>query len=70
DAAGRFDLQGIVPGDYKLISWTDAEPFAFFDPSFIKQADERGQPIRITDSSSVTITVTPIPFGEIDGRPN
>jgi hypothetical protein len=33
------------------------EPFAFFDPEFIKLAEQNGKPIRVTESSKQTITL-------------
>ena len=57
DAAGRFSMPTVVPGDYKIVAWNAMEPFAFFDPEFIKLAEQNGKPVRVTESSKQTITL-------------
>jgi hypothetical protein len=57
DAAGHFSMPTVVPGDYKIVAWNAMEPFAFFDPEFIKLAEQNGKPVRVTESSKQTITL-------------
>src|SRR5262249_31913292 len=47
DADGHFLIDAVVPGDYKLVAWDAIEPYAFFDPQLIKQAEQNGKPIRV-----------------------
>jgi len=61
DPAGHFNISGIAPGDYKLAAWEAIEPYAFFDPELIKQADDNGTRVRVTESSKQTVNVIPIP---------
>jgi hypothetical protein len=44
---GRFTLRGIVPGDYKLLAWEDAEPGAWQDPDFLSTYEDRAEKITI-----------------------
>src|SRR6185503_4555896 len=39
DSAGHFMIGNVAPGDYTLMAWEALEPFAFFDPSMIQQAE-------------------------------
>jgi hypothetical protein len=53
-----FERVGIVSReDYKIVAWNAMEPFAFFDPEFIKLAEQNGKPVRVTESSKQTITL-------------
>jgi 5-hydroxyisourate hydrolase-like protein (transthyretin family) len=58
DANGHFSIDAVVPGDYKLAAWDSIEPYAFFDPQLIKQAEQNGKPIRVAESSNQRATVT------------
>jgi hypothetical protein len=60
DSSGRFNIPAIVPGDYTLVAWESLEPFAFFDPTLIRQAESSGKVVRIGESSSQTINITAI----------
>jgi protocatechuate 3,4-dioxygenase beta subunit len=57
DAKGNFSISAITPGNYKLAAWEVIEPYGFFDPELIKQADQNGKPIRVGESSKQTATV-------------
>jgi hypothetical protein len=58
DPNGHFSLAGVAPGDYKLAAWESIEPFAFFDPELLKQADDAAKPVRVMESSKQTINVS------------
>jgi hypothetical protein len=58
DATGHFSIPAITPGNYKLAAWEVIEPYGFFDPELIKQAEQNGKPIRVAESSIQTVTVT------------
>ena len=58
DASGHFLIDSVVPGDYKLVAWDSIEPYGFFDPQLIKQAEQNGKSVRVTESSKQKITVT------------
>lgn len=59
DASGRFALSSIAPGEYTLAAWEVLEPFAFFDPNVIREAEKRGTTVRVGESSKQTINVMP-----------
>jgi hypothetical protein len=61
DPSGHFRIIGVAPGDYKLAAWDLIEPFAFFDPDLLKQADDNGKAIRVAESSMQTVNVAVIP---------
>ena len=61
DITGRFQMQGIAPGDYKLFAWENVEPGAWQAPEFIQMFESAGQRIRISEGSNETIQVTVIP---------
>jgi len=58
DAAGRFRLTGIAPGDYTLFAWSDVPNSAWLDPEFIKQYEDRGKPLHIEEGSAVNAQLT------------
>jgi hypothetical protein len=63
DPVGHFIVSNVAPGDYKLAAWEAIEPFAFFDPDLIKQADDTGKLVHVAESSKQTVNITPIPAG-------
>ena len=42
DRNGRFRLEGISPGDYKLFSWRNVEVDEWQDPEFLKVFEDKG----------------------------
>jgi hypothetical protein len=60
DAAGRFTIPSVAPGEYTLAAWETLEPYAFFDPSLIRQAEDQGKAVRVVESSTQTVNLTGI----------
>ena len=60
DQYRHFDLRGIPPGDYKLFSWVEVEAGAWEDPEFLRQFEEKGQPITLQDGDHSSVKVTAI----------
>src|SRR5262245_1445800 len=58
DSTGRFVIASIAPGEYTLAAWDAIEPYAFFDPALMVQAERQGKGIRVTESSNQTVNVT------------
>jgi protocatechuate 3,4-dioxygenase beta subunit len=54
DAMGRFHIESIPPGDYKVFSWEDVETGAWQDPDFMRAYDGRGKSIRINEGASTS----------------
>jgi hypothetical protein len=61
DAFGRFSMDGVPPGDYKLFAWEDVENGAWQDSEFIRQYEERGRPVRVSPSGSAGAELRVIP---------
>jgi hypothetical protein len=61
DAAGHFSITNITPGDYRLAAWETLEPYEFFDPARMAQAEALGKPVQVTESSSENLTLRLIP---------
>ena len=61
DQAGKFTIQGIPPGDYKIFAWEDTEPFAFTDLEVLRQYEAQAKPVTIAEQSKETIEVKIIP---------
>jgi len=55
DAAGRFHVEGVPPGDYRVFAWEHVETGAWQDPDFIRQYEDRGRPLRINESGTTNI---------------
>jgi hypothetical protein len=60
---GRFNLTNVAPGDYHLVSWEYLEPYGYFDPAMIQQAEDKGKPVHVGESSKQTIDVRAISGG-------
>jgi hypothetical protein len=54
---GRFTLDGIPPGDYKLFAWAHVENGAWLDPEFLRVYENRGTPIHIEESGSYPVEI-------------
>jgi protocatechuate 3,4-dioxygenase beta subunit len=61
DAKGHFVIESVVPGNYRIAAWESLEPFGFFDPDRLRQADQNGKPIRVTESSEQDVTIAAWP---------
>jgi hypothetical protein len=57
DAQGRFTLQGIAPGDYKLFAWDDVDSGAWQDPEFLAPFEARGTKVAVTEGTTLAIEV-------------
>jgi protocatechuate 3,4-dioxygenase beta subunit len=61
DAAGRFRMQGLPPGDYKLFAWEEVETGAWQDPDFIRVYENRGRAMQISEGTNGNLQLTVIP---------
>jgi hypothetical protein len=59
--SGRFTIEGITPGDYKLFAWEDVEGGAWEDADFIRNYEDRGRLIHINEGSDENVQLTVIP---------
>ena len=63
DQNGRFSLQGIPPGDYKLFAWEDVEDGIWFDPDFLKSREEKGETVKVEARQTTTKQLSVISGG-------
>jgi len=61
DQYGRFVLQGIAPGDYKLFAWEDVEADASQDSEFLSALEGKGAPFTVGELSRQSANVKLIP---------
>jgi hypothetical protein len=64
DVNGRFTMTGIPPGDYRIFSWEDIEPFAYTDPDVLRQYEGRATTVRVSENSKLTPEVKIIPANQ------
>jgi hypothetical protein len=58
---GTFVFKGVRPGSYKLFAFEEVEPFAWFDPEFLKPVESLGESITVSEGEKVTKQLTPVP---------
>jgi hypothetical protein len=61
DASGRFHVEGLPPGDYRVFAWEDVENGAWQDPDFLRAFEDRGKPVRIGEGSTANMELRVIP---------
>jgi hypothetical protein len=61
DKEGQFSLSGISPGNYHLFGWEAIEPYAYFDPDFLKKSETQAKPVRIDEGARATVQLWIIP---------
>jgi Carboxypeptidase regulatory-like domain len=61
DASGRFQIQGLPPGEYKIFAWEDADKEAIMDLDFVRSYEERGTRLEISEGNRKTIELSVIP---------
>ena len=49
DMAGRFQLQGLRPGDYKVFAWENIERGTWIDSTFLRQHEDSGVAVHIDE---------------------
>lgn len=54
---GRFTLDGIPPGDYKVFAWAHVEDGAWFDPEFMRVYEDRGVSVHIDEAGVYPIEI-------------
>jgi len=56
DNEGRFQLQGLRPGDYRVFAWENIENGTWIDSTFLRLNEERGTTIHIDEGQTQTAT--------------
>jgi hypothetical protein len=58
DQNGHFLLKGILPGDYKLFSWSSVEEGDWLDADFLKPFEEKGVSVHLEEGDHKHIDLT------------
>ena len=61
DHDGRFKLQNVLPGTYKLFAWEFASVDAWFDPAFMQLYEAFGKPVSVREAEKQDIPASVIP---------
>ena len=57
DTAGRFQLPGLRPGDYKVFAWENIERGTWIDSTFLREHEDRGIVVRIEEGQLQTTNI-------------
>ena len=60
DQYGRFEIHGVVPGEYKLFSWDTVEEQAWEDPEFLKTFEAKGLKVEVREDEAKNVSLTAI----------
>jgi hypothetical protein len=63
---GRFQMQGIRPGKYRLYAWEELEPGADMDPQFIAPHEADWVAIEVGENDRKEVTLVRIPAGKTE----
>jgi hypothetical protein len=58
---GRFIINNVEPGDYRLFAWDALEPNGFFDLEFVKRYEQQGKPLHVGEASTSNADLKLIP---------
>jgi hypothetical protein len=72
DQYGRFNIQGITPGRYKLFAWDDVPIGAYFDSEFLRPFEDQAKPVTVEKNdyiqAQITLTQRVQKIGELSAR--
>ncbi|HKE29750.1 MAG TPA: carboxypeptidase-like regulatory domain-containing protein [Bryobacteraceae bacterium] len=55
DQSGRFRMEAVPPGTYKLFAWDDVEPGFWWDPDFLKNYEDKGAPLTLKPKENQSV---------------
>jgi hypothetical protein len=61
DPGGRFQFQGLPPGEYKVFAWEDIDKNALVDLDFMRQFESFGTTVRVNEGERPSLEVGLIP---------
>ncbi len=61
DQNGRFQLQGIRPGDYTVLAWESLDGEEYYNPDFLKAYAGQGSVLRVSEGERKTLSLEAIP---------
>jgi hypothetical protein len=72
DQYGRFNIQGITPGRYKIFSWEDVPVGAYFDAEFLRPFEDQAKAVTVEKNdyiqAQITLTQRVQKIGELSAR--
>jgi len=57
DRQGRFAMQSVIPGDYKILAFEELERNALMDPDFLAQYEGSGKDVSVKDGDALSLQV-------------
>jgi protocatechuate 3,4-dioxygenase beta subunit len=60
NTAGKFTLNSVQPGEYRVFAWVGAEPGAPQSADFRKPYEERGAPVKVEANGRQSVDLKPI----------
>ena len=60
DTAGRFQLQGLRPGDYRVFAWENVERGTWIDSTFLRIYENRGITVHIDEGKALAADIAVI----------
>jgi len=64
DQNGRYQLQGLRPGSYRVYAFEHLEPGAYEDEEWLKGFADQAHSVRLSESAQETLDLKSIPVGE------
>lgn len=65
DHSGRFVLEGVPPGDYKVFAWENVEHAAYTSSDFLQPFELSGESAHVSGGAHVSVNLNLIPDTEI-----
>jgi hypothetical protein len=62
DIRGRFEIDGIVPGRYKIFAWESVDPGGWEDETFLRDFEGRGQPLVVEQGTAQQVRLSTLPL--------
>jgi hypothetical protein len=61
DQNGRYSMTNLAPGEYKVFSWESIDNGAYLDPEFMKEYEQLGKAIVVSEATNPDVDVKVIP---------
>jgi hypothetical protein len=58
DAAGKFEIRGLPPGEYKIFAWEDVDKASIIDQDFIRLHENAGKIVPVGEGEKPTLDLT------------
>jgi len=73
DSSGRFRIDAIATGEYKLLAWEEVEPGAWEDPDFLRTYEARSRTVTLREGTADNVQLTSLPstapvYGQCENR--